>query len=314
MGLWAATNFPGSTAKEVSSNAELIANAQLWAKEVVGTDAVSPSTDPLFIAEAFGCKVRYLETGPLVDPLPITFKTPQDVEQMPLPDPTATGRCPFVLAAAARLSQATGGTVPLMGVFEGPFTNACRIVGAEHILRMTRKNVQVVDALLDRVNMFLIELGRALLDNGVNTFFIPEPTASSTMISPGMFRKFVLPRLKQLASHLGVPTILHICGDTNPILAAMGEAGSEAISLDQCMDLSSARAVLPEKVLAGNVDPVESLLMGDPEKVRKNTLHCLHTGGIDRFILMPGCGVPPNAPIDNMKAMVRTAWEYGLGA
>lgn len=314
MGLWAATNFPGSTPKEVASDPGLTANAQLWAKEVIGTDAVSPSADPLFIAEAFGCRVRYLETGPLVDPLPVAFKSPEDIEQLPFPDPRKTGRCPIVLEAARRLSQATGGKVPLMGVFEGPFTNTCRIVGAEHILRMTRKNIQTVDALLDRVNRFLIELGQALLENGVNTFFIPEPTASSTMISPGMFRQIVLPRLQKLTSGLDVPTILHICGDTKPILAAMGEAGSEVISLDQCMDLSSAKTVLPEKVLAGNVEPVESLLMGDAEKVRKNTLHCLHTGGTDRFILMPGCGVPPNAPVENMKAMVRTSWEYGLGA
>lgn len=314
MGLWAATNFPEAPVKEVALDPELIAKAQLWAKEVLGMDAVSPSVDPLFIAEAFGCEVRFLDTGPLVDPLPISISSPEDAEKVPLPDPRKTGRCPVVLEAARILSEECKGEVPLMGIFEAALTNTCRIIGSEHILRMTRKNPQALEVLLDRVNGFLIEFGKALLENGVNTFFIPEPTASSAMISPVMFRQFVLPRLQRLTGELDVPTILHICGDTNPILATMGEAGSEVISLDQCMDLSTFRNVLPEKVLGGNVDPVESLLLGDTEQVKKDALHCLHTGGTGQFILMPGCGVPPKTPVENLKTMVRTASEYGLGA
>jgi uroporphyrinogen-III decarboxylase len=54
--------------------------------------------------------------------------------------------------------------------------------------------------------------------------------------------------------------------------------------------------------------------MGDTEQVKKDALHCLQTGGIDHFILMPGCGVPPNAPVENLKAMATMANEYGLGA
>jgi MtaA/CmuA family methyltransferase len=313
IGLWTAIHFPEAPTEEIAADGELIAKAQLWAKQVIGSDPVSPSADPLFIAEAFGCKVRFLETGPLVDPLPISVNSREDIEKIPVPDPRKTGRCPAVLEAARILSEETRGEVPLMGIFEGAFTNAGRIIGTEHIMRMTRKNPEALEALLDRVNQFLLEFGQALLENGVNNFFVPEPTASSSMVSPKIFRQVVLPRLQSLTSQLEVPVILHICGDTKPILAAMTESGSDVISLDQCMDLSEAREILPETVLGGNVEPVDSLLMGDTEQVKKDALHCLQTVGIDRFILMPGCGVPPNAPVENLKAMVRTADEYGLG-
>jgi uroporphyrinogen-III decarboxylase len=107
--------------------------------------------------------------------------------------------------------------------------------------------------LLDRINAFLLEFGHALIENGANVLFIPEPSASASMISPAMFRRFVLPRLQFLASQFNVPCVLHICGDTS------------------------------------------------------------RTGGINRFVLMSGCGVPPATSIENLRAMVKTAIDYGLG-
>jgi len=67
---------------------------------------------------------------------------------------------------------------------------------------------------------------------------MPEPSGSASMISPVMFRQFVLPRLKTIIGSLDVPCMLHMCGDTSPMLDAMAESGAEIISLDQCMDLS----------------------------------------------------------------------------
>jgi uroporphyrinogen-III decarboxylase len=52
--------------------------------------------------------------------------------------------------------------------------------------------------------------------------------------------------------------------------------------------------------------------MGDTAEVEKDALHCLRKAGTDRFILMPGCGIPPNAPTENLKAMVKAAEDFGL--
>jgi [methyl-Co(III) methanol-specific corrinoid protein]:coenzyme M methyltransferase len=312
--LWAATNFPEASLKEIASDPELIVKAQLWAREEIGMDALYPSADPLFIAEAFGCRVRFLETGPLVDPLPITVDRVEDVEKSPFPDPRETGRLPVVLEAARILSEKTHGEIPLLGLFEGAFTNTCRIFETERVLRMIYKRPAVLNALLDRVNEFLIGFGKALIESGVNAFYVPEPTASSTMISPRMFSQVALPRLQVLTSRLDGPVILHICGDTKPILPAMGQSGAKVLSLDQCMDLSESRVVVSSKVLAGNVDPVKSLFMGDSETVRKDVLRCLRCGGTERFILMPGCSPPPKTSAENLRAMVGTAVDFGLGS
>ena len=104
------------------------------------------------------------------------------------------------------------------------------------------------------------------------------------MISPSMFHQIVLPRLQRLTSKLSVPCILYICGDTSSLLEAMGQTGAEVLSLDHCMNLSESRAIAPKAVLGGNVDPVNSLLMGTKEQVVTDTLNCLCTGGTSRFI------------------------------
>jgi MtaA/CmuA family methyltransferase len=312
--LWAASNFPEASFQEIASDPDLIVRAQMWAVERIGSDALYPSADPLTIAEAFGCTVRFLETGPLVDPLPISIDRLEDVEGLPFPKPEKTGRLPILLQAARQLSEKTRGEMPLIGIFEGPFTNTCRIIEAERVLRMVYKKPQILEALLDRMNEVLFTLGQGLVDCGVNILYVPEPTASSTMISPPMFSRFVLPRLQRLTGRLRVPVVLHICGDTRPILPAMVQSGARVLSLDQCMDLSGARAMTSDAVLAGNVDPVKSLLMGDPEKVKRNAVGCLQDAGTDRFILMPGCAVPPKTPVENLRAMVRAAVDFGLGS
>jgi MtaA/CmuA family methyltransferase len=310
---WAAVNFSAFSLSHMARRPELIVEAQIKAKESLGYDSLYAYADPLYVPEAFGCRVRFLETGPLVDPLPLSAASIEDVHKLPEPDVRSDGRLPAILEVAKGLSAYGKGQIPVVGLFEGPFTTLCRLVEAERIMRMIYKNRSLLEGLLDRVNGFLLRFGRALIENGANTLLIPEPTASASMISPTMFRELVLPRLRTLTAELDVPCILHVCGDTTPLLEIMGESGAGVLSLDQCMDLSASRARVPRVALGGNVHPVDALLMGTREKVAENTRHCLHTAGASRFVLMTGCGVPPKTPIENVETMVQEAKAYALG-
>lgn len=310
---WVAGNFSDKPVSEIARNAKLLVEAQIRAKEAVGYDAFFAYAEPLYIPEAFGCKVIYRETGPLVEPLPLAVNHLDDLEKIPFPDPKKDGRLPVILEGVGGLSAYGGGSVPVMGLFEGPFTTTCRIIEADLIMRMIYKKRDILEALLSKVSRFLLEFGRALIESGANVIFLPEPTASSSMISPRLFRELVLPRIQALTSALGVPCILHICGDTFPVLDSMARSGADVLSLDQCMNLSDSRRKAPSIALGGNVDPTNTLYMGDEKRVVENTLNCLRSAGTSRFILMSGCGVPPQAPIHNLRAMVRTAVDYGLG-
>lgn len=308
--LWVASNFPDREFAEVASDPRLLSEAQVWARELLGYDWLDPHADPLYIPEAFGCKVRFLPTGPIIDPVPTAVRSLEDVEGLPLPDVHAAGRLPVILETTRLLSEFGKGDIPLVAPFEGPFTTTCRIFEAEMVMRMVYKQPKVLEALLDKITDFLIAFGLALIESGANVALIPEPTASSAMISPRMFLQFVVPRYQKLTRKLGVPCVLHICGNTLPILSAMSRTGVDVLSLDQCMDLTATRGQAQGVVLGGNVDPVNVLLLGDTEKVAKETLKCLELGGSTRFMLMTGCAVPPNTPLENLKTMTETAISH----
>jgi len=311
---WAAANFSDSSPAELAGDPQRVVDAQIRAMEAVGYDAFYGYANPLYIPQAFGCNVRFLETGPLVDPLPLSITCPEDIDKLPVPDPLKAEPLAGALEIIQGLSQYGAGNIPVLGLFEGPITTACRIFEAELIMRMIYKNPPVFEALLDRVTDFLINFSRALVENGANIIFLPEPTASAAMISPVMFRKFVLPRLQAITRKLDVPCMLHICGDTSPVLEDIGQAGADVISLDQCMNLAESRSTIPHAVLGGNVDPIKSLLNGSQKQIAADTLDCLHKAGTRRFVLMSGCGVAPGTPLENVKAMVKTAKNYGLGS
>jgi MtaA/CmuA family methyltransferase len=310
---WAVANFSDASLSKVASDSKLIARAQIRAREAAGYDALFAYANALFVPAAFGCRVRFPETGPISDPIPFSAGTVEDIGRISLPDPKKDAALSVILEAVEQLNSYGKGDVPVLGAFEGAFTTACRIFDADVVLRLIFKRRPLLEALLDRINQFLQAFGKALVEQGANVLFIPEPTSSASMISPRMFRQLVLPRLRSLVMSFQIPCILHICGNTTIILDAMAETGFHVLSLDQCMNLSESRKRLPSAVLGGNVDPVNSLLLGSRQQVVDNTRNCLQAAGTSRFVLMTGCGVPPGTALENVKAMVETAEKYGLG-
>jgi MtaA/CmuA family methyltransferase len=310
---WAIKQFANLPIPEVENNPKEIANTHLRAQEEVGYDILPCYANALSIPGAFGCNIRYPSTGAIADPLSLKITSHDDLDKISIPDPEHSGRLPETFEVIHCLKEKNHHDAPLLAVSEGAFTTTCRINEPDLIMRMIVKNPPVLETLLDRINGFLIKFASALQKAGANVLFIAEPTSSSSMISPVMFRELVLPRLQQLIASLNIPCILHICGDTNPILPIMAECGADVLSLDQCMDLSESRRSFPNEVLGGNVDPIQSLLMGSKEQVIKNTFQCLEAAGTSRYVLMSGCGVPPDTSVENVKAMIQTARDYGLG-
>jgi MtaA/CmuA family methyltransferase len=310
---WAITNFSNKPISEVVFDPKVIVDAQIQAKEFMEYDCFYAYADSLFLAEAFGCKVRFPETGPVADPTSLNVTCLEDVDNLFTPQVTKEKRLPLILETVYMLAKYSKDSVPVLGLLPGPFTTTCRIIEPELVMRMIYRNPDVLNALLDKINKTVIEFGHALIENGADILFLVEPTASSSMISPTAFCKWVLTKLQLLIRELNVPIMLHICGDTTPILNAMEESGAAAFSLDQCMDLSEIRKKIKKGCIGGNVNPIKSLLMGTKEQIVSDTHNCLRTAGTEKFILMSGCSVPPKTSIENLRTMIETAKNYGLG-
>jgi uroporphyrinogen-III decarboxylase len=82
----------------------------------------------------------------------------------------------------------------------------------------------------------------------------------------------------------------------------MAQTGCDVLDLDWMVPLDEARAAIGSQIaVAGNFDPAAVLLQGTPQDVAEAARKNIETGG-QRFILQPGCEVPPGTPEANIRA------------
>ena len=95
---------------------------------------------------------------------------------------------------------------------------------------------------------------------------------------------------------------LHICGDITQILTVVPEMNVDILDLDWMVSIEKTREICgPDLVIAGNFDPVAVLLEGTPEIIKKHIREEKKQAG-DKYMVCPGCEVPPDTAIENMSA------------
>lgn len=269
---------------------------------------VAPGIDTVAI-ELLGGKLKYYAKGPpdVLDPLVQKIADVDTINLAPLHDSPYSARMRKVGALMLEKTEASVG-----GGNWGPFTFAGLIYGVEALMRGMRKDKSGVHRLLDFASDIYLAGVENWTDEKLDIVSMWEPTASGDMISRSHFEEFVMPALKKTFSALGkknVITALHICGNISDRLDLIAETGAQFISLDYKVSLKKAREVLNGKIaFAGNMDPIDVMLMQTPEGVRASCLECIaEAGGGNGFILMPGCETAPGTPLENLLAMTETA-------
>jgi uroporphyrinogen decarboxylase len=82
----------------------------------------------------------------------------------------------------------------------------------------------------------------------------------------------------------------------------MAKSGADIIDVDWMVPLDRARELVgPDVTLCGNFDPTAVLLQSTPQQVAEAARKCIRLAG-KKFVLMPGCEVPPATPEENIRA------------
>ena len=208
------------------------------------------------------------------------------------------------------IGQAIGDKTFVMPTQWGPFTTAARIIGAEPLMIAITQEPDALKELIKKSADFVWAMCEQMLAHpnvmGVN---FSEPMASGDLISPATFEQFVEPDLSDLINKTkatGNYTMVHICGNTTPILPKIKDIAPHAFSLEAKVDLEEAKEVLGGQVcVAGNVSPTEAFLKGSPDEVIAEAANCLKIWGDDPgYILTIGCDFPKEVPLDNIKALM----------
>jgi uroporphyrinogen-III decarboxylase len=156
---------------------------------------------------------------------------------------------------------------------------------------------------------------------GLDAIKISSPYAGAGFISPGYYRRFVLPfesRIARAVRDAGVHAYTHTCGSVRDRLEMMAEAGVSGI---ECLDppplgnveLGEAKARLGASVfIKGNIDPVNTLLFGSAAAVEADVRRRLAAGMPGGgYILSTACSIAPRTPADRVALLAPLAAEAG---
>lgn len=305
----------GGPMSQYYHSATLMAQAQINAFETYETDSIGSGPGLFGIAEAIGTKLTFPADGiPYVCTPAISDYS--ELAALELIDPYRSGRLPIVLEALKLVQEAVKERVSVGCSLGGPITTAAAVRGTDQFLRDIRRNPEMVHRLLQYVTANALLFIDVLCDMGIKPS-ISEPTASGTLISHKHFREFAKPYLKQYSDRItqrcGSGPFIHICGDTMNILDDIIDAGATVLSLDNQIDLDTAKNRVGHRVcLAGNVKP-DTLWRGTPQAVVDEVKDCLRKAhnSPKGFILSSGCGLPVGTPAQNVLAMMDAARKYG---
>ncbi|MCB0256913.1 MAG: hypothetical protein KDI55_24610 [Anaerolineae bacterium] len=258
-------------------------------------------------------------------PLPQSQVTAQDIASLPWPDMGAAWRVAG-LRKQAEEYRAAGYAVVLKDAFAGIFEFAQRVVGMENLLVMMALQPDVAGVLFDKLlelklaywQTALTELGD-LVD--VVTYADDYGSQVSQIISPGMFRRQIKPRVKQifdlqasLAPHAA--RFFHSDGNVRPLIPDFIEIGVQILNPIHIRATGMEPAALKRDFgrdlvfWGGGVDTQGVLPTGTPQEVRddvRRNVEALAAGG--GYVFNTIHNIQADVPPENILAMVEALRE-----
>ncbi len=232
---------------------------------------------------------------------------------MDVPDPQKDGMVPVVLDAIKEIRNRDL-SLPIICGIMAPHMLAFELMGEQEAFTIMINDPSLLKATLFKAKAFSTAYATSAYEAGADVIAFIDPLASGDFLSLEQYCEFAYPfhrRMCEETEKIGIPVILHICGNTNKNLPLIAQTGANAISIDSCVNVTYAKKVLAGRsALIGNISTAEVLLNGTEDEVRINTVDCL-SRGVDS--VAPGCGLALQTPLNNLKMMVdtTTGWKVG---
>jgi hypothetical protein len=174
------------------------------------------------------------------------------------------------------------------GTHIGPFMSAYLAMGLDRFCLRIISDPAFIHALLEARTTWCLAVFTIAVELGAEVIVMGDDSAhnGAPMISPDMWREFVLPCHRRIVENLPVPVIWHSDGNITRLLPFAVEAGFAGIhGLEPwSMSLSDVKANYGEKLaLMGNAD-VRLLCNADLEEVRKEVYRCVDEGGKSGYL------------------------------
>ena len=272
---------------------------------ICGFDSVMPIFSVVQEAAALGCEIDWgsKNTMPTVRSHPFavnnSFEFNLDWQnQKPITS---------VLDSISQLRSNLGADAAIVGKVMGPWTLSYHLMGTEEFLINTAADVEIAIKSLDVLKDITLEFAKMQIRAGADVICLADH-ATGGMVSPQNYSKLLQPIHQYLCSQIGVPIVLHCCGDTSDRVHLFAESGFDCFHFESHVNLTKAKELVKGKIsLMGNINNPEILLSSTSDIVYQKCVEAI-SNGVD--VLSPECAVPLATPIENLKSMVSAAEDF----
>lgn len=252
---------------------------------------------------------------------PLATASLKDVHEYPWPDP-AWQDVSHIRDDALRWNR----QYAILGGDWSPFWHdAIDLLDFDGLIYQMYDAPEIVDAVMGHCADYYLAVSRRIFEaagDAIDIFFIGNDFGAQAgpMISPKLFRRFILPHLKRfvdLGHEFGKPVIMHCDGSIRVLLPDMIAIGLDGVQSVQpyCagMELSALKRDFGAQLSFMGCIDTQSLIEGTAEEARQLTLRTLQT-------MMPGGGfiaspshdyLLPETPVENVIVMYETIREWG---
>lgn len=250
--------------------------------------------------------------------------TLEDLEKYPWPDPDDPGYTAGLAEAARKLHSQTDYAV-ILTLPVGPLHQAQWVRGYENWMVDLASNLDLYEALMDRVTDIWLRTAKRMLDavgSNADILFYGDDVGfqHGPMVRHDMYEKRVKPyqrRIFDLLRGHGAKILYHSCGSVASLLGDFVELGVDALNPVQVsaakMDTAKLKRDFGNRLAFwGGVDTQQVLPRGSPEEVRVEVhrrIRDLAPGG--GYVLCAVHNIQREVPPENVNAMYEEALAAG---
>lgn len=293
-----AGKLKGYTGQEMLTDGDKLLESLLEVHKVYDPDGMPITFDLQIEAEILGCELVWAEDAPpsvvghpLADKLTIPTMIPQATD----------GRLPMVLDVMKKMKAQVGDNTALYGLVTGPLTLASHLRGTD-LFMDTFDRPEFVQELLEYCTQVALAVASYYINAGMDIIAVVDPVVSQ--ISPRMYKKLLHEPFKQIFDYVreqGVFSSFFVCGDATKNLKVMSESGPDCISIDENIDMVTAKEVTDEFniTIAGNIPLSTIMLNGTQQDTMKYVVDLMHKVNHHNLVVSPGCDMPYDTPVEN---------------
>ena len=276
--------------------------------EELDSDALFVPLNPLMpdAQEAFR---KLMGKLPSIKKENIKEKLPKWTVRLPREDPLFSGHLDMCESCVAVFPDYHVETM-----IGGPWSFGLELRGANEAMVDLYEDKPFLHDLMNYTTDTVVARCLAVLELGVFPV-IGDPSAGMSLISPDLYREHVLSYHQKIVDAVhdkGGRIAFHICGYVDPIFEDLIGLGIDGLSIDGPSSLEKLFEVGRGKTtIIGNVDPM-LFVEGTPDQLQEEAKKCLGIAqGDARYVIGPGCQIPLQANLDNIRAFTQACHTYG---